>query len=226
MHSRENVTCEGVLFTENVSPRSRSLTCVIITVFWTLGVAASELSRVIYVPNVSAPYPSGRHFSENSGLVLPELKIDLGSSFDLSVNRLGVLLHDETQVIVPRFLVEVDFWSGRDHFANLELLLRQLDICIGSWVLRDWLAAAFSVVFLIVLRVVSVAVLWLLCLLLALLFCLLFFSSLLQIFDALLAILVPLLLYYILLDTSSLAVVPCRILTTSTLAVVPFALLI
>ena len=60
-----------------------------------------------------------------------------------------------------------------DHFA---LLL--LDICIGPWMLRDWLTAAFfCAVFLLVLRLVSVVVLWfallLSCLPLARLFCLL-----------------------------------------------------
>ena len=59
-----------------------------------------------------------------------------------------------------------------DHFA---LLL--LDICIGSWMLRNWLAGLLQpylvFVLILVLRLVSVAVLWLLCLLLAMFFCLL-----------------------------------------------------
>ena len=168
------------------------------------------------------------------------------------MNHLGVLLHGETQILVLHgFLVEIDLWDGRVHFAKLHLLLLLLDICIGSWMLRDWLAAAFLCrVFLIVLRLVSVAVLWFVlpaagyALLLpavayalvlpavgyalvllavgyaflpavgfALLACCwfcssLFFSSLLQIFDVLLPFLVPLLLYFILLTTGSLAVVP------------------
>ena len=52
--------------------------------------------------------------------------------------------------------VETDRWDGRDHFAKLQLVedrcfspgghticLLLLDICIVSWMLRDWLAAAF-----------------------------------------------------------------------------------
>ena len=45
------------------------------------------------------------------------------------------LLHD--------FLVEVDLWNGRDYFVKLQVSLPLLDICIGSWMLGDWLAAAF-----------------------------------------------------------------------------------
>ena len=163
------------------------------------------------------------------------------SSFDFSVNHLGVLLHGETQVLVLHgFHVEVDRWDGLQHFAKLPLILPLLDICIGSWMLRDWLAAAFLCeVFLIVLRLVSVVVLWfalLFCLLLALLFCLLLvllfcllldllfclllallFSVLLIIAPDLrcssLAVLVPLLLYFILFTTGSLAVVQSLILS-------------
>ena len=36
-------------------------------------------------------------------------------------------------------LVDVDLWNGHDHFA-----LPLLDICICSWMLRDWLADAAS----------------------------------------------------------------------------------
>ena len=62
-------------------------------VFWTFRVAASELS-------------GGFAF-----------RVFLRSSFDLSVNHLGVLLHGE-----------VDLWDGRDHFAKLQLILPLLDI--------------------------------------------------------------------------------------------------
>ena len=90
------------------------------------------------------------------------MTIDLRSSFDFSVNHLGVLLHGETQVLVLHgFFVEVDLWDGRGHFAKLQFVLPLLDICFRSWMLRDWLAAAFLCgVFLIVLRLVSVVVLW------------------------------------------------------------------
>ena len=78
------------------------------------------------------------------------------------MNHLGVLLHSETQVLVLHgFVVEVDLWDGRDHFSKLQFLLLLLDICIGSWMLRYWLAAAFLCdVLRIVLRLVSIAVLW------------------------------------------------------------------
>ena len=84
------------------------------------------------------------------------------SSFDFSVNHFGVFLQSETQVLVLHgFHVEVDRWDGLKHFAKLPLILLLLYICIGSWMLRDWLAAAFLCeVFLIVLRLVSVVVLW------------------------------------------------------------------
>ena len=39
------------------------------------------------------------------------------------------------------FLVEVDLWDFRDPFFKLQLfliVLPLLDICIGSWMLRDW----------------------------------------------------------------------------------------
>ena len=130
--------------------------------------------------------------------------------------------------------------------AKLQLVLLLLDI----W---DWLAAAFfSSVLLLVLRLalgrsplVRFACRWLcscrLCscrwlLLLAVLlpdvalFCLLL--AVLSIIIApdiriLLAVLVPVLLYFILLATGSLAVVPSRILlTTGSLAVVPSVLLL
>ena len=140
-----------------------------------------------------------------------------------------------------------------DHFA---LLL--LDICIVSWMLRNWLAGLqqpyLVFVLILVLRLVSVAVLWLLCLLLATLLlcssaccwlrssacCWLcssrFFSSFLSFstlsaalrahcrFDVLHAVLVPVLLYFVLLATGPLGVVLCRIFTTCSLAVVPSVL--
>ena len=57
-------------------------------------------------------------------------------------------------------LVEVDLWESLVHFVKLQLVLPLLNICIGSWMLRDWLAAAFlCTVFLLVLRLVSVEVL-------------------------------------------------------------------
>ena len=59
------------------------------------------------------------------------------------------------------FLVEVDLWDGRGRFSKLPFLLPLLDICIGSWMLRYWLAAAFLCdVLRIVLRLVSIAILW------------------------------------------------------------------
>ena len=91
-----------------------------------------------------------------------------------------------------------------DHFA-----LTLLDICIGSWMLRGWLAGLLQpyigIVLILVLRLVSVAVLWLLCLPLALLlsclllavfFCLLLamlFCLLLALLFSVLFILSPLL---------------------------------
>ena len=126
--------------------------------------------------------------------------------------------------------------------ATLQLVLPLLDI----W---DWLAAAFLCsVLLLVLRLVSVrsplvrfACRWLCsssaCRWLALLCSWLcssccwlcssrFFSPLLQIFDVLLAVLVPLLLYFVLLTTGSLVVVLSPILTTCSLAVVPSVFLL
>ena len=45
------------------------------------------------------------------------------------MNHLGVLLHAETQVLVLHgFVVEVDLWDGRDHFAKLQVILPLLDI--------------------------------------------------------------------------------------------------
>ena len=64
-------------------------------------------------------------------------------------------------VWIHDFLVEVDLWDGRDHFVKLQLSLPLLDICIGSQMLQDRLAATFLCeVFLLVLRLVSVVVLW------------------------------------------------------------------
>ena len=165
-------------------------------------------------------------------MVLLQATIDLRSSFDLSVSHLGVLLHGET--LLHGFHVEVDRWDGRDNFAKLQLTLPLLDICIGSCVLRGtgWLQLS-SVVFFLVLRLclgrnplVRFACRWLCssclplamllsCLLLAMLFCLL----LAMLFSVLFiiapdhrcssrAVLVLLLLYFILLTTCSLAVVP------------------
>ena len=56
-------------------------------------------------------------------MVLLQVTNDLRSSFDLSVNHLGVLLHDEAQVLVLHGShVGVDRWDGRDHFAKLQLM--------------------------------------------------------------------------------------------------------
>ena len=140
------------------------------------------------------------------------------SSFDLSLNHLGVLLHGEnSSSCTPRFHVEFDRWDGRDHFAKLQLILLLLDI--GSWMLRDWLAATFLCdVFLLV----SVAVLRFAlpavgyALLRAVGFALLpavGFAPDLRCSSR--AVLVPLLLYFILLATSSLAVVPSVLLVRS-----------
>ena len=161
-------------------------------------------------------------------LLLLQVTVDLRSSCDLSVNHLGVLLHGETQVLVLHGChVEVDLWDGRDHFAKLQLLLPLLDICIGSWMLRDWLAAAFLCeVFLLVLRLVSVAVLWFA---LPAVGCALLLpavgSALVLLFIiapdlrcSSRAVLVPVLLHFILLFSDS--------LTTGSLAVVPFVLLL
>ena len=121
--------------------------------------------------------------------------------------------------------------------------------CFGTgWPTQPCFVLCFSMYFtvlLLVLRLVSVAVLWLLCLLLAMLFCLmlavLFCLMLASLFSVLfilsplldderssatasslrcfLAVLVPVLLYFVLLATRSLAVVLFRILTTGSLAV-------
>ena len=121
------------------------------------------------------------------------------------------------------------FWDGRDHFSNLQFLLPLLDICIGSWMLRYWQAAFFVCdVLRIVLRLVSVAVLWFALpaigyalLLPAVGSVLSVLFVILRIFNVLLAVLVLLLLYFILLAANSLAVIPSNILTTGSLAVVP-----
>ena len=64
-------------------------------------------------------------------------------------------------MIFHDFYVQVDLWDSRDLFVKLQLSLPLLDICIGSQMLRDWQAAAFfCTVLLLVLRLVSVAVLW------------------------------------------------------------------
>ena len=101
--------------------------------------------------------------------------------------------------------------------------------------LRDWLTAAFfCTVFLLVLRLVSVVVLWLPCLLLA--GSSRFFSSFLPFstmsaalrahprFDVLVAVLVPVLLLSLLFTTNSLAMVLSWIFTTCSLAVIPSVL--
>ena len=119
-----------------------------------------------------------------------------------------------------------------DHFA-----LPLLDICTASG-LAGWIAAALlCILFILALRLVSVAVLWLLCLLLAVLFCLLLamlFSVLFTFlpfsrlsaalrahrrFDVLHAVLAPVLLYFVLLATGSLDVVLYFSFTTGPLAV-------
>ena len=97
-------------------------------------------------------------------------------------------------------LVEVDLWESLVHFVKLQLVLPLLNICIGSWMLRDWLPAAFlCTVLLLVLRLClgrspfvclaccrlcsSLACRWLCsCLARCWLCSSLFFSSLLQIF--------------------------------------------
>ena len=110
--------------------------------------------------------------------------------------------------LVHDFLVEVGLWDSRDHFLQLQLSLPMLDICIGSSMLRNWMAAAFlCAVFLLVLRLVSVVVLWfaLPAVGYALLF--LFFFIIAPDLRVLLAVLVPLLLHFFLLATGSLALV-------------------
>ena len=94
------------------------------------------------------------------------------------------MLHD--------FLVEVDLCDGRTSSHCL-------DICIGPWMLRDWLTATFfCTVFLLVIRLVLrlVSVEALLVLLLVLLFCLLLgvlFCLLLAVLFSVLIIISPLL---------------------------------
>ena len=117
------------------------------------------------------------------------------------------------------FLVEVDLWDGLDHFAVFQLVLPLLDICIGSWMLRDWLAVAFHcTVLLLVLRLVSVVVLWfalpavgyalfLPAVGYALVLPAVGFALLAPDAGVLLAVLVLLLLYFVLLTSGSLAVV-------------------
>ena len=113
-------------------------------------------------------------------------------SFDLSVNITSVSLC----TVKLRFLYSTvstlkSIFGMVVHTSPLQLMLHQLDICIGFWMLRDWLAATFFCnVFLIVLRLVfgrcpqvRFACYWLCSsgLLLALLFCrleALFFSVL------------------------------------------------
>ena len=124
------------------------------------------------------------------------------------MNHLGVLVHGETQVLVLHgFLVEVDLWDGRDHFAKLQLLLPLLllssVVCFSS-----------------LLRLVSVAGYWLCSSACCWLCSSRFFSSLPQIFHVLLAVLAPLLLHFILLATGSLAVVPSVLLLLNHFVVV------
>ena len=76
--------------------------------------------------------------------------------------------------------IEVDLWDYRDPIVKLQLFLPLLDICIGSWMLRDWLADLLadrglsSVVYLPSYFALSRSQSFgLLCLLLAMLFCLL-----------------------------------------------------
>ena len=148
------------------------------------------------------------------------------------------------------FSLEVDLWDFRDPFFKLHLFLPLpplLDICIGSWMLRDWLADCIfsSVAYFASSRSQSFGLLCLLlalllsCLLLALLFCpllallfsvlfIIFFFSTLSAalrahrrFDVLLAVLVSVLLLYLLSTTGSSAVVQSPSLTSCSLAVAP-----
>ena len=189
---------------------------------WPLGSRSSWLSESLFLRCLDGwrsecffTKSFSRRFSENPDLFSSELQvIFVRSSFDLSVNHLGVLLHGETMVLVLHsFHVEVDRRNGLEHFAKLQLMLPLLDICICYWMLLDWLAAALlSDVFLIVLRLVSVEVLGSLCLLVAVLF----FCPLLALLFSVLfiiapdlrcssrSVLVPLLLYFILFTTGSL----------------------
>ena len=134
--------------------------------------------------------------------------------------------------------VEVALWDFRHPFVKLQLflpLLPLLDICIGSWMLRDWLTVAFP------LQCVSphnsprtspcLGHSPLVCFACCWLCSSRFFSSFLPFstmsaalrahprFDVLLAVLVPVLLLYLLFTTGSSALDQSRILTTGFLAV-------
>ena len=116
----------------------------------------------------------------------------MGSSRSFGFSESLLLSCLDDFLVLHDFLAEVDLWDSRDHFVKLQLFLPLLDICIGSWMLRDWLAAAFlCAVLLLVLRLVSVrSPLVCFCLPLALLFCL----PLALLFCLLLALLICLLL--------------------------------
>ena len=103
-----------------------------------------------------------RRVSENSDWFTFQVTSDLRSSFDLSVNHLGILLHDKTLgLVLHGFLVEVDRWDGRAHFAKLQIVLPLLHL--HRFLDASGLAGcsfALCDAFLLVLRLVSVAVLW------------------------------------------------------------------
>ena len=148
-------------------------------------------------------------------------------------------------LVLHDFLVEVNLWDSCDLFVTLQLVLPLLDICIGSWMLRDCLGCSFPLTCasprtspcLGRSPLVCFACRWLCsslacCCLCSSACCWLcpsrFFSSFLpsrrlsaalrRRFDVLLALLVPVLLYFVLLfTTDSLAVGLSLLLSRDTL---------
>ena len=107
-------------------------------------------------------------------------------------------------LVLPDFLVGVDLWDGRDHFA-----LHLLDICIAGCNYLHYCASPRTSPCLCRCPLVCLCLpltLLFSCLPLAVLFSALFITPRLRV---LLAVLVPWLLYFFLVTAGSLAVVPC-----------------